>query len=121
MVHEAGLKRIREKSLRITGYLMYLVDELVSKPPYNYSVGTPREDERRGGHVAVEHADAQRISVALAERGVIPDFRPPRTIRLSPIPLYTSYLEVWRVVQHLMAVIENREHERYPKDPRRIA
>jgi kynureninase len=120
MVHEAGLKRIREKSLKITGYLMYLVDELISKPPYNYSIGTPREDERRGGHVAVEHPDAQRVSMALAERGVIPDFRPPRTIRLSPIPLYTSYSEVWDVVQHLKAVVDNREHEMYQRDPRRM-
>lgn len=118
MILEAGVDKIREKSLKATGYLMYLVDELLSKPPYNYSIGNPREPERRGGHVAVEHSDARSISMALAERGTIPDFRPPSTIRLSPIPLYTSYTEIWRVVQHLKAVIDNKEQEKYPKDLR---
>ena len=113
---EAGLDRIREKSLNATGYLMYLVDEVLSKSPYNYSVGNPREPERRGGHVAVEHEEAQRISMALTDRGVVPDFRPPRTIRLSPIPLYTLYPEIWEVVQHLKAVIDNKEYLRYEAD-----
>lgn len=110
---EAGLDKIREKSLNATDYLMYLVDELLSGEPYNYSVGNPREAERRGGHVAVEHKEARRISMALTARGIVPDFRPPMTIRLSPIPLYTTYAEVWEVVQHLTAVIDNKEYQRY--------
>ncbi len=118
MIVEAGLDRIRKKSLKATEYLMYLVDELLSDAPYNYSVGNPREAERRGGHVAVEHEDARRISMALTARGVLPDFRPPRTIRLSPIPLYTTYQEIWMVVQHLKAVIDNKEHLRYEADKR---
>jgi kynureninase len=118
MIMEAGLDRIREKSLKATEYLMYLVDELLSDAPYNYSVGNPREAERRGGHVAVEHDDARRISMALTARGVLPDFRPPRTIRLSPIPLYTTYPEIWMVVQHLKAVIDNKEYLRYEADKR---
>jgi len=93
--------------------MMYLVDELLSKKPYNYSIGNPREAERRGGHVAVEHDEARRICEALTDRGVPPDFRPPKTIRLSPIPLYTTYQEVWEVIQHLKAVIDNKEYEKY--------
>ncbi|MDP7207968.1 MAG: kynureninase, partial [Candidatus Bathyarchaeota archaeon] len=68
---------------------------------------------RRGGHVGVEHSDAWRVSEALKARGVIPDFRPPNVIRLAPIPLYTSYLEVWNVVQHLKDVIDNGEQEAF--------
>jgi kynureninase len=118
MIIEAGLDKIRAKSLKATGYLMFLVDEILSKPPYNYSVGNPREPERRGGHVAVEHIEAQRIALALADRGVIPDFRPPNTIRLSPIPLYTSYTEIWDVVQHLKAIIDEKSYEKYSKNPK---
>jgi kynureninase len=116
MIVDAGLDRIREKSLKATDYMMYLIDELLSKKPYNYSVGNPREAERRGGHVACEHEEARRISEALAARGVLPDFRPPTTIRLSPIPLYTTYQEVWQVVQHLKAVIDNKEYQKYDAD-----
>jgi len=114
---DAGVENIRRKSLRITAYLMFLVDELLSRPPYNFSVGTPREPERRGGHVAVEHpTEAFRIGEALKARGVLPDFRPPNVIRLAPIPLYTSYRDVWLVAQHLKATIDNREYERFSKE-----
>jgi kynureninase len=110
MINEAGIEEIRKKSTKITGYLMFLIDEILSVQPYEFSVGTPREPERRGGHVGVEHKDAWRVNEALKARGVIPDFRPPNVIRLAPIPLYTSYLEVWKVSQHLKAVIDNKEY-----------
>jgi kynureninase len=115
MILEAGIDRIREKSLRATAYLMFLVDETLSRPPYGYSIGTPREPDRRGGHVGVVHKEAFRINEALKARGVVPDFRPPDVIRLAPIPLYVSYHDVWEVVQHLKAVIDGREYERFPK------
>ena len=113
LIKEAGIERIREKSLRITGYLMYLIDEVLGKPPYNYSTPTPREQERRGGHVGVAHKEGWRINQALITRGVIPDFRPPNIIRLAPIPLYVSYHDVWKVAQHLKAVIDNREYQKF--------
>ncbi|OGD53478.1 kynureninase [Candidatus Bathyarchaeota archaeon RBG_13_60_20] len=116
MIREAGIGSIREKSLRITGYLMHLIDETLSREPYSYGIATPREAERRGGHVGVTHADAWRINQALIARGVIPDFRPPNIIRLAPIPLYVSYHDVWKVAQHLKAVIDDGEHLRFKDD-----
>jgi kynureninase len=109
---EAGIELIREKSLKMTSYLMYLVDTLLSKPPYLFSIGTPREPHRRGGHVAVEREEeAYRISEALRLRGVIPDFRPPNIIRLAPSPLYTTYHDIWQVVQYICEIIEKKEYE----------
>ena len=113
MVDEVGIENIRAKSLKITQYLMDLVDEELSKKPYNYIVGNPREDERRGGHVALEHDEGKRIDFALRERGILTDYRPPTTIRLTPVPLYTSYVDVWECVRHLKAVIDNKEYELY--------
>jgi len=113
MINEAGIEAIRGKSTKITSYLMYLIDETLIEAPYSFSIGTPRQPERRGGHVGVEHGDAWRVAEALKARGVIPDFRPPNVIRLAPIPLYTSYFEVWNVVQHLKAVIDNGEYEAF--------
>lgn len=110
---EVGIDAIRAKSLALTTYLIDLLDELAD-PRYGYAVGTPREPARRGGHVAVEHAEAPRVVKALKARGVIPDFRPPNVIRLAPIALYTSFHEVWQTVQHLKAIIEQGEHLRYP-------
>jgi kynureninase len=120
-VLEAGIDSLREKSLNMTDYLIYLVDELLSKEPYNFSVGTPREAERRGGHVAVEHAEGIRISEALRARGVIPDFRPPNIIRIAPVPLYNTYLEVWQVVQYLKEIVDRREYERFSRERKAIS
>jgi kynureninase len=111
---EAGIEAVRAKSLRLTGYLMDLLDAGLTAPPYNYAIGTPRVPDERGGHVAVEHADGARIARALKARGVVPDFRPPNVIRLAPVALYTSFTDVWQVTQHLRAILDNREHEAYP-------
>ena len=73
---EAGMERLRAKSLALTSYLMDLLDTELSRPPYNYRVGTPRNPERRGGHVAVEHEEAVRINAALKQSGGNPGFSP---------------------------------------------
>ena len=118
---EAGIGRIRAKSIQTTSYLMSLVDSLLSGNPYNFSIGTPRDDARRGGHVAIEHEEGLRISEALRSRGVVSDFRPPNTIRVAPISLYNTYYEVWQVVQHLKEIVERREYERFSKQRKAIS
>jgi kynureninase len=118
---DAGIETIREKSLKMTSYLMYLVDHLLSQSPYDFSIGTPREDERRGGHVAIEHDEGLRIGEALRFRGVTPDFRPPNILRIAPIPLYNTYHEVWQVTQHLKDIIDKREYERFSKERKAIS
>jgi len=118
---EAGLKVIRAESIKMTSYLMSLVDDFLSGNGFNFSIGTPREETRRGGHVAVEHEEALRITEALLSRGVIPDFRPPNIIRIAPIPLYNTYNEIWQLTQHLKEIVEKREYERYPKQRKAIS
>ncbi len=121
IILEAGIDAIREKSLKMTSYLIYLVDKLLSKSPYDFSVGTPREHQRRGGHVAVEHTEGLRISEDLRTKGVIPDFRPPNVIRIAPIPLYNTYHEIWEIAQHLKATIDDKEYRRFPAKRRKIS
>ncbi len=118
---EAGIGAIRKKSLKMTSYLMYLVDETLSGQTYNFTIGTPKETERRGGHVAIEHEEGMRITEALRARGVVPDFRPPNNIRAAPIPLYNTYYEVWKFVQHLREIIDKKEYERFPKERKMIS
>ncbi len=105
---EAGIEAIRAKSLAQTDYLISLVEaSSLTEAPYGYRIGTPREPERRGGHVAIEHDEAARISVALRERGLIVDFRKPDVVRIAPIALYTTYRELWQVVQVLREIIDS--------------
>jgi len=118
---EAGIEAIREKSLKMTSYLMYLVDQLLSMSPYDFSIETPREDERRGGHVAIEHDEGLRVGEALRSRGVISDFRPPNILRIAPIPLYNTYHEIWQMTQHLKDIIDKREYQRFSKERKAIS
>ncbi len=111
---EAGIESVREKSLKLTSYLIYLLDEIgLTSTPYNYRVGTPREIKRRGGHVAVEHDSAASINKALKKRNIIPDYRPPNIIRLAPIALYNTFYEVWLVAQSLKEIIDENEHQKH--------
>ncbi|MGH2534992.1 MAG: kynureninase [Thermomicrobiales bacterium] len=108
---EAGIDRVRAKSLKQTAYLVDLIEAIgLTASPYSYRVGTPREPDRRGGHVAVGHDAGARINRALKRRGVVPDFRPPDIVRLAPIALYTSYHEIWQAAQHLRDIIDTGEY-----------
>lgn len=108
---EAGMERVRAKSLAQTAYLMDLLEATgLTERQVGYRIGTPREAARRGGHVAVEHDAGPRIARALKQRGVVPDFRPPDVVRLAPIPLYTSFHDLWRVVKHLRAIVAEGEY-----------
>jgi kynureninase len=116
MVAEAGIDRLREKSLAMTNYLIALMEERgLLDAPYHYRIGTPREECRRGGHVSVEHDAGPRIAKALKQVGVIPDFRPPDVVRLAPIPLYTSYADIWQVAQKLREVIDTGLYLQMPE------
>jgi kynureninase len=115
-VLDAGIDRIREKSLRLTGFFMELVDKYLSGNTYGFRIGTPRENDRRGGHVALEHPlEAVRINEALKERKVIPDFRPPHVIRIAPVALYTGFHDVWQVASHLKEIMDSGEYKRFSK------
>mgnify|MGYP002737483389 FL=1 len=114
MFNEAGMDNIRKKSLHITAYLMYLIDSKLAR--YGYSVGNPRENSRRGGHVALEHEEAYRISLALRDNKVIPDYREPNVIRLAPIALYNTYQEVYRLVEILEEIVVSKAYEKYTLD-----
>jgi kynureninase len=86
-----------------------------------FIIGNPQDDVRRGGHVSLVHKEAARICKALKENGVIPDFRAPNIIRLAPVALYTSYSEVWEVVQILKKIMEERQYEKFANEREVVA
>lgn len=108
---EAGMQNIRKKSLHITAYLMYLVDEKLAL--YGFTIGNSRDDTNRGGHVCLEHDEGYRISMALTVRGVIQDFRDPNVIRLTPTALYTNYFEVYQMVEILEDIMKGAVYKEF--------
>lgn len=106
---DVGVDEVRAHSLELTAYLLELVDKRLPK----CGVGTPRAGEQRGGHVAIEHPEAVRVSQALRDRGVIVDARPPNVIRVCPAPLYMGFESVWLVVDELRRVLETNAYDSY--------
>jgi kynureninase len=119
---EAGIERVRAKSLAQTAYLIDLLDASgLTAEPFGYRIGTPRDLTRRGGHVAVEHDAGPRIAKALKRRGIVPDFRPPDVVRLAPIALYTSYHDLWQTVGHLREIVATGEYLHGPEGRELVA
>jgi kynureninase len=113
LIARAGVERIREKSVRLTSYLVDLAGQVLA--PLGFALGSPRDPARRGSHVSLRHPEGYRINRALIdEMGVLPDFREPDNLRLGLAPLYTSFRDVWEGVDRIRRVVEEERYERYP-------
>jgi kynureninase len=114
MFHEAGMEHIRSKSLRLTGYMLDLIThELVE---HGFVIRNPLQEERRGGHVFLEHPEAARICKALKASGIIPDFRAPNGIRLAPVALYNSFRDVWVTIQKLKTIMKEQHYKNFKNE-----
>jgi kynureninase len=102
VLEEAGIERMRAKSLDLTHFLRRAIEGEI--PSLRFA--SPREPERRGGSLAVLHAEAENICQRLRENGVTAGFRAPDIICLAPSPLYNSFVECWDAVQILRRVVE---------------
>lgn len=107
-----GIEALRGKSLALTTFLLELADAHLT--PLGFSVVTPREPARRGGHVSLAHPEAWRICQALKAAGVVPDFRPPDIVRLAPTALYNSYSDCVAAVERLQHIAVTRSYETFP-------
>ncbi|RXI96508.1 kynureninase [Anaerobacillus alkaliphilus] len=111
MFQEAGIENIREKSLKLSGYMLQLIDHELKD--YDFKIRNPRNDDNRGGHIFLEHPEAARICKALKANNIIPDFRSPNGIRLAPVALYNTFAEVWEVVQTLKAIMKEEQYKQF--------
>lgn len=98
--HRAGMARLREKSVALTGYLETLIRAHLSD---TLDIVTPREPERRGCQLSLRVRGSRDTGRALfdhlAANGIVGDWREPDTIRIAPTPLYNRHLDCLRFVQ----------------------
>lgn len=97
---------LRQKSMNLTAYLIYLIGE-VNKELGNeqFKVITPLDAKDRGAQVSViAKGDAKGIFMKLVENNVLGDWREPNVIRLSPVPMYNSFEDVYRTGELLLAL-----------------
>lgn len=97
-----GMHPLRKKSLELTGYLRWLLEQELGD---SIHVLTPFEPRRHGAQlsltVKLHGQSAKQVQQRLEEQGVTCDFREPNVMRAAPAPLYNSFEDVWRFVQIL--------------------
>jgi kynureninase len=119
LIFEAGIERIRNKSVSLTSYLVYLADTVLA--PLGFTLGTPRDAARRGSHVSIRHPEGYRINRALIEEmQVLPDFREPDNIRLGLAPLYTSFSDVCEAVDRVRRVVVEGRYRHYRQERMKV-
>lgn len=112
MLLEAGLDRIRAKSVQQSEYLIFLWQEWLE--PLGFRLNSPRDPQRRGSHVSLGHPEGWRINLALIEQmNVLADFREPDNLRLGIAPLYNSFTDIYTAMGRLRTVVEERLYEKY--------
>ena len=98
-----GMAALRKKSLALTGYLEFLIGQI---PAGRVSILTPPDPEARGCQLSLLIPEGARAAFdAIRARGILPDFRQPDVIRMSPAPMYNSFHDVWRAGTALAEVL----------------
>jgi kynureninase len=106
LFERAGLARLREKSVRLTGFMQR---SILSRLGGTVEIITPLDAAERGSQLslrlALPSAAAKRCYERLTAAGVIGDWREPDTLRFAPTPLYNSYRDVVEAVDALAAAV----------------
>ncbi len=98
MFAEVGMDKLRVKSLKLTGYMEYLLNSF----EHSFEIITPQEERARGCQLSIlTHGNGKELFDYLSENGVIVDWREPNVIRIAPVPFYNSFEDAWRFVRLL--------------------
>ncbi len=104
---KAGVEQIRNKSIKLTGFLSFLLDQLNSNGT-SVRIITPADPAQRGAQLSLFLTDGNKdLFAAITKRGVIADWREPNVIRVAPAPLYNSFEDVFKFVTVLEEEIIN--------------
>jgi kynureninase len=109
---QAGMKKLRAKSISLTGFAEFLLTNL--DPDQNhFRIITPADPEERGCQLSIlVTRNGKRIFDAITRESVICDWREPDVIRIAPVPLYNSFKDVWRFSEILAKAIGKTSKKR---------
>jgi kynureninase len=109
MIEEAGMAAISAKAAAGSQLILDLFDAWLA--PLGFTLLTPREADRRGGHITVGHPDAKKIAAGMRKfANVVPDYRTPDSIRLAMAPLPTSYVEIWDGLARMRDLVASKKY-----------
>jgi len=97
-----GIKELRKKSLKLSQYMIDLIKHELGN---NIRIITPLPENERGCQLSlmvnVAGLDGKTMFNTLEENGVTTDWREPNVIRVAPVPLYNSYVDIYHFVRIL--------------------
>ena len=97
--HEAGMKNLREKSVKLTNYLEFLLKQIETD---RIEIITPSVSKDRGCQLSIRVINSDKnLFKAITEKGVVADWRETDVIRVAPVPLYNSFADCWKFVEIL--------------------
>jgi kynureninase len=111
LFQQAGMERLRNKSILLTNYLIYLLDSIPAKERV-FEIITPRESSARGAQLSLftDH-QGKALFQYLSERGVVCDWRENNltekgkgaagVIRVAPTPMYNTFEEVYQFADNV--------------------
>ena len=120
IILKAGIESIESKSKSQTEYLKNLIIKFLI--PLGFNLESPRDSSNRGSHISISHSESWRICKSLQEGPlkIIPDYRPPKYIRLGISPLYTSFQDLSQTVFKLIEIVENKQYLKYSNNKPRV-
>ncbi|MFX0126341.1 MAG: kynureninase [Candidatus Hodarchaeota archaeon] len=91
---EVGMEKLRKKSVLLTGYLEFLINQI---PSNQFSLITPKDPNQRGCQLSIRtHFNGKQLFDHLTKAGIFCDWREPDVIRVAPVPLYNNFNEVYQ-------------------------
>jgi kynureninase len=116
LLKQAGMQKVRDKSLRQSELLIELSDTLLK--PVGFELGSPREAAMRGSHLAFRHEEAYRVNRAMispppGKPVIIPDFRTPDNLRIGIAPLFLGYEEIIHATYRMCEIVLNGEYKEF--------
>jgi kynureninase len=108
--HAAGMQRLRAKSVKLTGYLEFLLNHFLLRDvdSRDFSIVTPSELEHRGAQLSIRIGQNGRsLCDRLAAEGTMGDWREPDIFRVAPVPLYNSFCDVFQFVSRFTSALRH--------------
>lgn len=98
LFHEAGLSALRTKSEQLTAYLEFILRSFSE----HLTIITPSNPDERGCQLSIiVKKEGKKMFDYLEANHILPDWREPDVIRMSPVPMYNSFEDVYRIGQVL--------------------
>lgn len=99
----AGMEKLRAKSDKLTAYLEFLIHKVSSEnDSCEFEIITPNSASERGAQLSILcHGKGRALFDEISAMSVVADWREPNVIRIAPVPLYNSFMDVYRFAKNL--------------------